>query len=128
MQHFKVMKDNKGQYYLWAEKFTSLNKLVEYYKTTSISKQREIYLRDGNDPRPSAPQPVNTFKLSNYTNPYGGKTCQNYDTIINNNNKSQRMTVQYRWATASSCTPEKGEDVSSKVAGESTVPVSLSFR
>ncbi|XP_069021527.1 GRB2-related adapter protein 2a [Embiotoca jacksoni] len=47
VQHFKVMRDNKGQYYLWSEKFTSLNKLVEFYKTMSISKTREIYLDDG---------------------------------------------------------------------------------
>uniref|UniRef100_A0A672LK70 Osteoclast-stimulating factor 1 n=1 Tax=Sinocyclocheilus grahami TaxID=75366 RepID=A0A672LK70_SINGR len=47
VQHFKVMKDKSCQYYLWTEKFTSLNKLVEFYKTTSISKQREIFLRDG---------------------------------------------------------------------------------
>ncbi|XP_029946136.1 GRB2-related adaptor protein 2-like isoform X5 [Salarias fasciatus] len=47
VQHFKVMRDNKGQYFLWSEKFTSLNKLVEFYKSTSISKTREIYLNDG---------------------------------------------------------------------------------
>nr|XP_046270534.1 GRB2-related adapter protein 2a [Scatophagus argus]XP_046270535.1 GRB2-related adapter protein 2a [Scatophagus argus]XP_046270536.1 GRB2-related adapter protein 2a [Scatophagus argus] len=47
VQHFKVMRDNKGQYFLWSEKFTSLNKLVEFYKHTSISKTREIYLNDG---------------------------------------------------------------------------------
>lgn len=47
VQHFKVMSDNKGQYFLWSEKFTSLNKLVEFYKTKSISKTREIYLNDG---------------------------------------------------------------------------------
>lgn len=47
VQHFKVMRDNKGQYFLWSEKFTSLNKLVEFYKTMSISKTREIYLNDG---------------------------------------------------------------------------------
>ncbi|XP_076839130.1 GRB2-related adaptor protein 2-like [Brachyhypopomus gauderio] len=60
VQHFKVMKDNKGNYYLWTEKFTSLNKLVDFYRTTSISKQREIYLKDGSrdEPRSSAPQPV----------------------------------------------------------------------
>ncbi|KAM7387392.1 hypothetical protein PAMA_009828 [Pampus argenteus] len=46
VQHFKVMK-NKGQYFVWSEKFTSLNKLVEFYRTTSISKTREIYLNDG---------------------------------------------------------------------------------
>ncbi|XP_022595390.1 GRB2-related adapter protein 2 isoform X1 [Seriola dumerili] len=53
VQHFKVLKDNKGQYFLWSEKFTSLNKLVEFYKTTSISKTREIYLNDGSMPNRS---------------------------------------------------------------------------
>ncbi|XP_072298253.1 GRB2-related adapter protein 2a [Eucyclogobius newberryi] len=47
VQHFKVMRDCKGQYFLWSEKFTSLNKLVEFYKSASISKTREIYLNDG---------------------------------------------------------------------------------
>ncbi|XP_030045908.1 GRB2-related adaptor protein 2 [Microcaecilia unicolor] len=47
VQHFKVMRDSKGNYYLWTEKFSSLNKLVEYYKTSSISRQKQIYLRDG---------------------------------------------------------------------------------
>ncbi|TRY87833.1 hypothetical protein DNTS_015731 [Danionella cerebrum] len=58
VQHFKVMRDKSGHYYLWAEKFTSLNKLVEYYKTTSISRQREIFLQDGseNEPRPLPPR------------------------------------------------------------------------
>ncbi|KAM6957223.1 GRB2-related adapter protein 2a [Aplochiton taeniatus] len=59
VQHFKVMKDSKGQYFLWNDKFTSLNKLVEFYKTTSISKQREILLRDDcqgdNSSSPSQP-------------------------------------------------------------------------
>uniref|UniRef100_A0A8C3NLY6 Uncharacterized protein n=1 Tax=Geospiza parvula TaxID=87175 RepID=A0A8C3NLY6_GEOPR len=46
VQHFKVMRDSKGSYYLWTEKFHSLNKLVDYYKTTSISRQKQIFLRD----------------------------------------------------------------------------------
>lgn len=46
VQHFKVMRDNKGHYYLWTEKFPSLNKLVAYYKTTSISRQKQVFLRD----------------------------------------------------------------------------------
>ncbi|XP_074840014.1 GRB2-related adapter protein 2 [Carettochelys insculpta] len=47
VQHFRVMRDTKGNYYLWTEKFQSLNKLVEYYKTSSISRQKQILLRDG---------------------------------------------------------------------------------
>lgn len=46
VQHFKVMRDNKGHYFLWTEKFPSLNKLVAYYKTTSISRQKQVFLRD----------------------------------------------------------------------------------
>ncbi|XP_073738851.1 GRB2-related adapter protein 2 isoform X2 [Callorhinus ursinus] len=46
VQHFKVMRDNKGNYFLWTEKFPSLNRLVDYYRTTSISKQKQIFLRD----------------------------------------------------------------------------------
>jgi len=52
------MKDKSGQYYLWTDRFTSLNKLVEHYKTNSISKQREIFLRDGSGDEPRAPPPV----------------------------------------------------------------------
>ncbi|XP_044311632.1 GRB2-related adapter protein 2 isoform X3 [Varanus komodoensis] len=46
VQHFKVMKDTKGNYFLWSEKFQSLNKLVEYYKVVSISKHMQIFLRE----------------------------------------------------------------------------------
>lgn len=46
VQHFKVIKDNKGHYSLWSDKFCSFNKLVDFYRTTSISKQRTIFLND----------------------------------------------------------------------------------
>ncbi|XP_059809565.1 GRB2-related adapter protein-like [Hypanus sabinus] len=46
VQHFKVLRDGKGHYYLWSEKFESLNKLVEYYKISSISKTTQICLKD----------------------------------------------------------------------------------
>lgn len=57
VQHFKVMRDNKGQYFLWSEKFTSLNKLVEFYKTSSISKTRQIFLYDGTSDGRNPPTP-----------------------------------------------------------------------
>ncbi|XP_043924535.1 GRB2-related adapter protein 2 isoform X1 [Protopterus annectens] len=50
VQHFKVMTDGKGHYFLWTEKFTSLNKLVEYYKTNSIAKQKSMFLLDDSQP------------------------------------------------------------------------------
>nr|XP_057904565.1 GRB2-related adapter protein 2a isoform X2 [Doryrhamphus excisus] len=50
VQHFKVMRDRRGHYFLWSEMFTSLNKLVDFYKTTSISKTTQIYLMDAGSP------------------------------------------------------------------------------
>ncbi|GAA6095325.1 GRB2-related adapter protein 2b isoform X2 [Tachysurus ichikawai] len=44
VQHFKVLQDNKGQYFLWDEKFSSLNELVKYYTVNSVSKQSSIRL------------------------------------------------------------------------------------
>uniref|UniRef100_W5LE72 Osteoclast-stimulating factor 1 n=1 Tax=Astyanax mexicanus TaxID=7994 RepID=W5LE72_ASTMX len=44
VQHFKVLQDKKGQYFLWDMKFTSLNKLVDYYTHNSISKQSCVRL------------------------------------------------------------------------------------
>uniref|UniRef100_A0A667WUH7 Osteoclast-stimulating factor 1 n=1 Tax=Myripristis murdjan TaxID=586833 RepID=A0A667WUH7_9TELE len=45
VQHFRVMRDSRGQYYLWTEKFPSLNQLVSYYKRNSISRQSQIFLQ-----------------------------------------------------------------------------------
>ncbi|MBN3323451.1 GRAP2 protein, partial [Atractosteus spatula] len=64
VQHFKVMKDGKGSYFLWSEKFPSLNKLVEYYKTNSISKQKQIFLRDGSRDEPPFPPHMQTKRGS----------------------------------------------------------------
>nr|XP_046229495.1 GRB2-related adapter protein 2-like [Scatophagus argus] len=46
VQHFKVMRDSRGQYYLWSERFPSLNQLVEHYKHNSISNQSQIFLQE----------------------------------------------------------------------------------
>ncbi|KAI1884496.1 hypothetical protein AGOR_G00226980 [Albula goreensis] len=60
VQHFKVMKDNKGQYFLWPDmKFSSINRLVDHYKTSSISRQMQLFLQDGsrNDMAPPMHMP-----------------------------------------------------------------------
>lgn len=46
VQHFKVMRDGRGQYCVWLETFPSLNKLVDFYKTNSISQQTQIFLQE----------------------------------------------------------------------------------
>uniref|UniRef100_A0A0K0DRH6 SH2 domain-containing protein n=1 Tax=Angiostrongylus cantonensis TaxID=6313 RepID=A0A0K0DRH6_ANGCA len=32
IQHFKVLRDNNGKYFLWSVKFKSLNELVRYHR------------------------------------------------------------------------------------------------
>lgn len=46
VHHFKVMRDSRGQYYLWSEKFLSLNKLVDHYKKNSVSKLSQTFLQE----------------------------------------------------------------------------------
>jgi len=46
VQHFKVLRDGSGSYFLWVVKFHSLNKLIEYHRTTTISRTQNILLVD----------------------------------------------------------------------------------
>ncbi|XP_059414480.1 GRB2-related adapter protein-like [Carassius carassius] len=46
VQHFKVLKDRDGYYYVWEEIFPSLNQLVDFYKTNSIARERTVYLKE----------------------------------------------------------------------------------
>ncbi|XP_047669837.1 GRB2-related adapter protein 2b isoform X4 [Tachysurus fulvidraco] len=57
VQHFKVLQDNKGQYFLWDEKFRSLNELVRYYTVNSVSKQSSIRLLSEQRSQNTAPDP-----------------------------------------------------------------------
>ncbi|KAK2857521.1 hypothetical protein Q7C36_005440 [Tachysurus vachellii] len=57
VQHFKVLQDNKGQYFLWDEKFSSLNELVKYYTVNSVSKHSSIRLFSEQRSQNPAPDP-----------------------------------------------------------------------
>lgn len=46
VQHFKVLRDNTGKYFLWAAKFNSLNELIKFHKTSSVSRTQQLCLRD----------------------------------------------------------------------------------
>ncbi|XP_077385195.1 GRB2-related adapter protein 2a [Festucalex cinctus] len=65
VQHFKVIRDEQGHYFLWAERFKSLNKLVDFYKTTSISKTTNIFLNDKAIRATPGTQSVNTVAGGN---------------------------------------------------------------
>uniref|UniRef100_A0AC11ERF1 Uncharacterized protein n=1 Tax=Ovis aries TaxID=9940 RepID=A0AC11ERF1_SHEEP len=55
VQHFKVLREPSGKYYLWEEKFNSLNELVAFYRTTTIAKKRQVFLQD-EEPLPKPPR------------------------------------------------------------------------
>ncbi|XP_072838605.2 GRB2-related adapter protein [Pogona vitticeps] len=44
--HFKVLREKNGRYHLWDEKFNSINELVDFYRTTTIVKKGQLFLRD----------------------------------------------------------------------------------
>ncbi|XP_008939691.1 PREDICTED: GRB2-related adapter protein-like, partial [Merops nubicus] len=46
VQHFKVLRERNGKYFLWEEKFNSLNELVDFYRTTTMAKNQQIFLWD----------------------------------------------------------------------------------
>ncbi|XP_007904638.1 GRB2-related adapter protein isoform X2 [Callorhinchus milii] len=58
VQHFKVLRDKEGKYFLWEEKFNSLNELVDFYRTTTIAKRQQILLRDINEEEKEKPRHV----------------------------------------------------------------------
>ncbi|CAL8089358.1 unnamed protein product [Orchesella dallaii] len=46
VQHFKVLRDAAGKFFLWVVRFNSLNELVEYHRTSSVSRSQDVKLRD----------------------------------------------------------------------------------
>ncbi|XP_077489709.1 growth factor receptor-bound protein 2 drk isoform X1 [Amblyomma americanum] len=57
VQHFKVLRDTMGKFFLWVVKFASLNELVEYHRSASVSRSQDIKLRDMH-PEEEGPQGV----------------------------------------------------------------------
>lgn len=46
VQHFKILRDEAGKYFLWVVKFNSLNQLVQYHHDASVSRSQSIFLKD----------------------------------------------------------------------------------
>lgn len=46
VMHFRVLRERNSKYYLWEEKFNSINELVDFYRTRSISRKQQVFLRD----------------------------------------------------------------------------------
>lgn len=46
VQHFRILTDENYNYFLWKRKFTSLNELIDYYRTETVSRNNNIFLSD----------------------------------------------------------------------------------
>ncbi len=62
MQHFRIIRDGEGKYFLWVVKFDSLNDLVKYHRTSSVSRTQTIFLQDMTRVRGTRPSAV--FRLN----------------------------------------------------------------
>ncbi|XP_016105296.1 GRB2-related adapter protein-like isoform X2 [Sinocyclocheilus grahami] len=64
VQHFRVLKDGLGQFFIWDEVFSSLNQLVDFYKINSIAKERTVFLKE---PEGSLTRPRHAHALFDFT-------------------------------------------------------------
>jgi len=64
VEHYRILRDQSGKYFLWVVKFESLNQLINYHKQNSISRTSMILLKEnsghvhhnqGYQPQPGAP-------------------------------------------------------------------------
>ncbi|XP_073498829.1 GRB2-related adapter protein 2 isoform X2 [Phyllobates terribilis] len=99
VQHFKVIRDKSGNYSLWSEKFKSLNKLVEYYRNVSISRQNQVILQVEGYPQPQTtrtPNPVRSFGPSggDHADPSAKRCMQNAREQFEQNNCAMRAESQ----------------------------------
>ncbi|XP_045213973.1 growth factor receptor-bound protein 2-like isoform X1 [Mercenaria mercenaria] len=46
VQHFKILRDGAGKYFLWIVKFDSIHELIDYHRKSSVSRSQTINLRD----------------------------------------------------------------------------------
>ena len=49
VEHFGVLQDGTGKYFLYMVRFSSLNELVQHYRTSFISRPHGICLTDPKD-------------------------------------------------------------------------------
>ncbi|XP_060067131.1 growth factor receptor-bound protein 2-like [Ylistrum balloti] len=45
VQHFKILRDGSGKFFLWVVKFSSISQLIEHHKTVSVSRTETILLK-----------------------------------------------------------------------------------
>lgn len=83
VQHFKVLRDNQGKFFLWVVKFNSLNELVEYHRTASVSRSQDVKLRD------MVPEEILVQALYDFTAQESGELDFRRGDVITVTNRSE---------------------------------------
>ena len=63
VQHFKILRDGAGKYFLWLVKFDSINALVSHHRKNSVSKEQRILLRDPVTKNTAEPQCIVSMEI-----------------------------------------------------------------
>ncbi|UJR22648.1 hypothetical protein I4U23_025688 [Adineta vaga] len=67
VQHFKVLRDGMGKYFLWVVKFDSVNELIDYHRSTSVNRGQNLLLKD-----------MGSEQTTSYNNKNAPRTIQNF--------------------------------------------------
>ncbi|XP_077134155.1 GRB2-related adapter protein 2 isoform X1 [Ranitomeya variabilis] len=99
VQHFKVIRDKTGHYSLWSEKFKSLNKLVEYYRNVSVSRQKHVLLQVEGYSQSQTTRTLNPMRLfgasgGDHADPSAKRCMQNAREQFEQNNYAMRLESQ----------------------------------
>ena len=46
VQHYKILRDREGKFFLWVVKFNSINELIEYHRQASVSRTQTVVLKE----------------------------------------------------------------------------------
>jgi len=65
VEHYRVLRDTGGKYFLWVVKFNSLNELIEYHTTHTISRSSNILLRINEVPHEIPPNGPGGHQMGN---------------------------------------------------------------
>nr|XP_027225424.1 protein enhancer of sevenless 2B-like isoform X2 [Penaeus vannamei]XP_027225425.1 protein enhancer of sevenless 2B-like isoform X2 [Penaeus vannamei]XP_027225426.1 protein enhancer of sevenless 2B-like isoform X2 [Penaeus vannamei]XP_027225427.1 protein enhancer of sevenless 2B-like isoform X2 [Penaeus vannamei]XP_027225428.1 protein enhancer of sevenless 2B-like isoform X2 [Penaeus vannamei] len=94
VQHFKVLRDTQGKFFLWVVKFNSLNELVEYHRSASVSRSHDIKLKD------MTPEEFLVQALYDFTPQEQGELEFKRGDVITVTDRSDPIGGAAKWATA----------------------------
>lgn len=72
VEHYRILRDQSGKYFLWVVKFESLNQLINYHKQNTISRTSHILLKESSPTQGYNQSPNHHQPHHNQANQRGG--------------------------------------------------------